>query len=123
MPPSGSAFTIGDTTVLCSAMDEAGNTNSCSFSVHVRTASEQLSDAGLVILGLEINPRIKKSILKKFQRIERQISADHTRKACRQVHGLLRQVERFLRRDRLTNDQAIQITTPLVQALTVVGCP
>ncbi|XP_071961245.1 hyalin-like [Antedon mediterranea] len=32
-PPSGSSFNIGSTAVICSAMDTAGNTESCIFSV------------------------------------------------------------------------------------------
>jgi hypothetical protein len=123
VPPSGSTFPVGDTTVLCTVTDAAGNTNSCSFSVHVKDASEQLSDAGLLVLGQGIDPRIKKNVLKKFQKIELQIDATRTRNACKQLQTLLQQIERDLFKNRLTTDQAIQITTPLVRALTVLGCP
>jgi hypothetical protein len=36
VPPSGSTFPLGDTTVVCTARDLAGNTASCSFKVTVR---------------------------------------------------------------------------------------
>ncbi len=123
VPPSGSTFPIGDTAVLCTATDEAGNTSSCTFSMHVESASEQLSDAGVVILGQSIDPRVKQSFLKKLPKIERQIDANRTRNACKQLHTLLRQVERALFKNRLTTNQAIQLTTPLVNGLTVLGCP
>jgi hypothetical protein len=41
-PPSGSTFPSGTTTVLCSAVDGANNTASCSFTVTVGNAIEQV---------------------------------------------------------------------------------
>ena len=35
VPPSGSTFPIGTNTVICTATDDAGNTNQCSFTVTV----------------------------------------------------------------------------------------
>src|SRR5258708_3150632 len=35
VPPSGSTFPIGTTTVTCTAADTHGNTNSANFTVHV----------------------------------------------------------------------------------------
>jgi hypothetical protein len=54
-PPSGSTFPIGLTAVTCTAVDAAGNSNACTFSITVRTiqtnrppvaviSSEQLID-------------------------------------------------------------------------------
>jgi hypothetical protein len=52
-PASGSTFPVGSTTVLCSAVDNAGNSNACTFSITVRPfgqppnaviTSEQLID-------------------------------------------------------------------------------
>ena len=34
-PPSGTNFTIGETSVSCSAADKHGNVQQCSFSIHV----------------------------------------------------------------------------------------
>ncbi len=34
-PPSGSNFTIGETSVSCSAEDKHGNVRQCSFSIHI----------------------------------------------------------------------------------------
>jgi hypothetical protein len=39
VPPSGSLFPIGQTTVMCTALDAWGNSNQCSFLVSVRSAS------------------------------------------------------------------------------------
>jgi hypothetical protein len=40
----GTVFAIGDTTVNATATDAAGNSATCSFTVHVKGASEQLGD-------------------------------------------------------------------------------
>jgi len=45
-PPSGSLFAIGDTVVSCIATDTEGNEATCSFTVHVKGAAEQIA-AGL----------------------------------------------------------------------------
>lgn len=42
VPPTGSLFPIGSTTVACAASDAAGNEASASFDVTVRSAAEQL---------------------------------------------------------------------------------
>ena len=34
-PPSGSVFPLGNNTVVCTAFDHSGNTNSCSFNISV----------------------------------------------------------------------------------------
>jgi hypothetical protein len=48
-PPSGGAFPIGDITVTCSASDDAGNSSTRGFVVHVKGATEQIADlSGLI---------------------------------------------------------------------------
>jgi hypothetical protein len=48
---SGSTFPIGDTTVVCTATDAAGDTGTGSFTVHVEGAAEQLVDLGAAAAG------------------------------------------------------------------------
>jgi hypothetical protein len=42
-PASGGLFPVGDTTVTCMATDQAGNTTTDSFKIHVSGAADQLS--------------------------------------------------------------------------------
>jgi hypothetical protein len=50
-PPSGSSFSVGTTTVTCTATDAAGNTATCSFNVDVFSAClADNSNAGSVVL-------------------------------------------------------------------------
>jgi hypothetical protein len=63
VPASGSVFPIGTTTVTCTATDDAGNSASATFSVHVRDAGEQivaLIDKTLAFLDLpSLGPVLK----------------------------------------------------------------
>jgi uncharacterized delta-60 repeat protein len=51
-PPSGSLFPIGDTTVSCTATDDAGNGTSAGFPVHVKGAAEQLAELERAVAGV-----------------------------------------------------------------------
>ena len=52
VPPSGSIFPAGTTTVNSQATDIGGNVTPCSFTVHVKSAAEQLQDLLLMVEGL-----------------------------------------------------------------------
>jgi hypothetical protein len=121
-PRSGSTFPIGDTVVTCVATDTDGHTNSCTFTVHVKSASEQLDDLASVVEGFGLKRSIQNSIVHKLQAIARLVDKDHSTPACRQLQALMLQAERDLANEHLTEDQTIQITTPLVRLLTVLGC-
>ncbi len=49
-PPSGSTFPVGVNTVICKAIDAAGNTNECSFTVTVRDAPVIVCPSNVVAL-------------------------------------------------------------------------
>jgi hypothetical protein len=51
-PASGGIFPIGDTQVNCTATDGAGNTTASSFTIHVRSASEQLANLLAAVTGV-----------------------------------------------------------------------
>ena len=57
-PQSGTNFTIGQTTVICEAVDGSGNRAACSFQVNVTGKSlcsvyKHLSDKGEGVLGTQ----------------------------------------------------------------------
>ncbi len=51
-PPSGSTFSIGTSTVSCTATDAAGNRASDSFAITVKGAAEQLADLATAVQGV-----------------------------------------------------------------------
>ena len=50
VPPSGTIFPIGTTTVHCTATDTSGNQAVCGFTIHVKGAAEQIQDL-IVLVG------------------------------------------------------------------------
>jgi hypothetical protein len=53
MPPSGSIFPMGDTLVLCTATDAAGNTAACAFTVTIadREAPAIICPTNLIVVA------------------------------------------------------------------------
>jgi len=121
-PPSGSTFPVGDSTVNCTASDPSGNTNSCSFTVHVKSVSEQLSDTDALISGLGLDSRAAAKLHQSLRRITMQVNRHHTGPACRQILSLVTVTEHQLALGRLTDFQAVRITTPLIQMHSALGC-
>ncbi len=121
-PSSGSRFAIGDTTVTCAVADTFDNTNSCAFTVHVRGASEQLSDLISAVEGFGLAPGVQNNIVHKLQAVTRLVDKHHSAPACRQLQALVWQAERELANNHLTEWQTIQITTPVFQISAVLGC-
>ncbi|HUJ71816.1 MAG TPA: choice-of-anchor Q domain-containing protein [Verrucomicrobiae bacterium] len=121
-PDSGSTFPIGDTTVACTASDVSGNTNSCSFTVHVKNVTEQLSDTDATISGLGLDSRTAAKLHQNLHRISMQVARHHAAAACKQLLSLVLVTEHQLALGRLTDFQAVQITTPLIRMHGALGC-
>ena len=66
-PPAAAGLPIGDTTVTCAVADTFDNTNSCAFTVHVRGASEQLSDLISAVEGFGLAPGVQTTLCTNFR--------------------------------------------------------
>jgi hypothetical protein len=80
-PASGSLFAIGDTTVTCTATDNLGNGSVASFTVHVRSAAEQLANLQAAVAG--IGPG--SSLWDKVAAVEDAVASGKTALACEQL--------------------------------------
>jgi hypothetical protein len=65
-PASGSVFAIGTTPVSSTAQDPSGNQSSCSFTVHVKGAAEQLDDLIAAVVALATKQGTKNALLVKL---------------------------------------------------------
>jgi hypothetical protein len=74
-PASGAEFSIGDTTVSCSATDAAGNVATGSFDVHVRGASEETSALIDRVLAIDAKQGIVKSLDAKLGAVQQALAA------------------------------------------------
>ena len=90
-PVSGSVFPIGTTTVTATAADPAGNPASCSFTVHVEGADEQLADLIATVNGLTIKPGIRIALLAKLDAARRALALPIPLPgvACIELHGFI----------------------------------
>lgn len=57
VPPSGSIFPVGTTTVTCTATDDCGNTSECMFDITVTSTNVVEVDAELV--GVYVSPTVR----------------------------------------------------------------
>jgi hypothetical protein len=78
VPPSGSTFPIGTTTVTCTATDDSGNSTSASFTIHVKGAAEQLADLRAAVTG--VGPG--KSLENKIKAVQDYLAAGKKGMAC-----------------------------------------
>jgi hypothetical protein len=91
-PASGSTFAIGHTTVTCTATDTDGDSNSPvqkAFKVHIKGASEQLSDLARAVKG--VGPGT--SLADKVKFIQSSLTAKDTRHACGTLNAFIHEVK------------------------------
>lgn len=123
VPASGSTFPIGNTMVQCAATDTAGNTNTCSFTVHVKGPAEQINDAIAIFEDLDVDAKIAKMLTRKLQKIGDKITDDKIDKACKQLEKLIANIAKRRAKGKLTSEQAEALTEAAGQLRVVLGCP
>src|SRR5258708_31512208 len=80
---SGTVFPIGTTTVTSRAVDDSANTNSCTFTVKVKSASEQITDLITLINGLPgVKAPTKNALIVKLNAAQSALRAGNTALAC-----------------------------------------
>jgi hypothetical protein len=84
-PASGSLFPIGTTTVNCTATDNVGNSSSGSFTVHIRSASEQVSVLLTAVDG--VGPG--SALTNKLTKVRGYIATNNKAQACNGLSGFL----------------------------------
>jgi uncharacterized protein YjiK len=116
VPPSGSTFRIGTTTVTCTAADAAGNTKNATFTVHVKGAAEQLVDLFIAVTG--VGPG--SSFADKVKVLE-QVVAAHSTLVCGGLSALLNEV-RAQTGKKVSAAQAAAIVARVSSIRATLGC-
>src|SRR5262249_25652810 len=65
-PTSGGQFSIGTSTVTCTATDDTGNAATASFDVHVESASEQVVDLAGAVRDASLPHGVETALLAKL---------------------------------------------------------
>jgi HYR domain len=123
-PPSGSVFPIGNTTVECSATDEASNEGTASFTVTVNppspspptTPGEAIDKLISTIQNLDNVPQsVKTSLIAALKQVSNILNDNNPNNdesaVCGTLDALINHVNADERRDTLTADQADELRT------------
>ncbi len=120
VPASGSNFPIGTTTVNSQARDIAlptGNLSTCSFTVHVKSATEQLQDLLVAVTGMGPG----KSLASKVQDALDAVRAGNIASACSTLNDFMNEVKAQSGK-KLTVAQANSLLTDAARIRAVLGC-
>jgi Tol biopolymer transport system component len=120
-PASGTTFPIGDTTVECSATDEAGNTGTASFTVTVNPpspltpAQEAIEELISTIQNLDNVPQDVKTsltaVLNEVLNILNDNNPNNDESVCRTLDAFINQVNANETSDTLAADEADELST------------
>lgn len=119
-PASGSLFAIGTSTVSSTAQDPAGSQSSCSFTVHVNGAAEQITDLIAVVNGMNIKDSVKNSLLAKLNAALANL-ANKTSTACGPLADFISLVSAQQGKS-ITGSDAASLIAKATQIRTVIGC-
>jgi len=121
VPASGSVFAIGTTSVNSVAQDPSNNQSTCSFTVHVKGAAEQLADLITAVNAMQMKAGVKNSLLAKLNDALAKIAAANTNAACGQLAAFLNEVN-----GKRGGDISVSDADALIDAATriraVLGC-
>jgi WD40-like Beta Propeller Repeat/HYR domain len=128
-PACGSVFPIGETTVECSATDEAANTGTASFMVTVNappTPAEAIDKLISDVQNLDNVPQsVKTSLtapLKEASHILNDDNPNNDKAVCGKLGAFINQVNANERRDTLTANQADDLRTQAEDIRDALDC-
>jgi hypothetical protein len=121
-PPSGSTFAIGTTTVFCTATDASANAATCSFTLHVKGAAEQLRDLIALIGSLHLALGTETSLTSQLRLALEALSAGNTAAACDYLQTFIGHANAQSGK-KLTAAQASSLVAAATQIKTVIQGP
>jgi hypothetical protein len=119
-PASGSTFAIGDTTVVCTATDAAGNQAGSSFTVHVKGAAEQVSDLVALVKSLHLQPTAASSLIVKLRGASSALRRGNDPAAFGSLEAFMNEVSAETDK-KLTAEQADALMDKATRIRSVVG--
>jgi hypothetical protein len=116
-PAAPHTFAIGDTTVSCTATDNAGNTATKAFVVHVLGAAAQLQDLVAEVHGVAPGT----SLASKVETALNDLNSGDISDACKDLRAFISQVK-AQRGKKLTTQQASQLIADATRIRASIGC-
>jgi hypothetical protein len=121
VPAPGSVFAIGTTPVSSTAQDPSGNQASCSFTVHVKGAAEQLADLIAAVNSLATKPGTKNALLVKLNAALAKVGSANNGPVCGPLADFISLVSAQRDKDIAASD-ADALIAKATQIRAVVGC-
>jgi hypothetical protein len=119
-PATGSTFATGDTTVVCTATDAAGNHAASSFTVHVKGAPEQISDLVALLKSLHLQSEAASSLIVKLRGASSALRRGNYKAAFGSLEAFVNEVNAQTGK-KLTTDQADELMASAARIRSVVG--
>ncbi len=120
-PASASVFPIGTTTVNSDVQDPSGNHSSCSFTIHVKGAAEQIADLTTAIDNLATKQGIQNALLVKLNAALKNIDEKNSAAACGELQAFINLAEAQSGKAISTSD-ANSLIVAATQIRAVIGC-
>jgi hypothetical protein len=117
LPVAPHIFPIGDSSVACTASDQAGNARNASFTVHVDGAAQQLANLLSLVTGIGSG----QSLVAKVLAAQEALAAHDTASACNSLGALINQAGAQSGKS-LAAAQADAIIAAATQIRTLFGC-
>ena len=108
------------TTVTCTATDQAGNSATKTFTVHVQGAGEQTGDLISTVDSYGLK-KLGTSLRDKLARVQSLLAAKKSKQACEELNTFLKEVK-TQNGKALYEWQAYELTTKAQQIKNVIGC-
>ena len=120
-PAPGSLFAMGDTAVTTIAVDAAGNTNTCTFTIHINSAAEQVNNLAGEIVDI-FDRRTERSLLNPLNSAWRLASRRHPNTACRPLTTFIKNVGRNHTKGQISDNEADQYIQAATRIRAVLNC-
>lgn len=118
---SGSLFAIGTTTVTNRVIDAGSNTNTCTFTVKVKSAKEQVNDLIVLVGGLPIQLGTKIVLIFELTEAQVALAKGKTSSACTELKEFIEYATKQSGK-KLTVGQATLLIGEATRIRAVLGC-
>ena len=112
---------MGDTMVRSIAVDAAGNTNSCTFTIHINSAAEQVLNLAGQIIDI-FDRRTERSLLNPLKSAFRSARKKRTNGACRPLATFVRNVNRNHAKGLISDNEAEGYIQTATRIRAVLNC-
>jgi hypothetical protein len=121
---AGTVFPIGTTTVTVKVTDNSGNSNTCSFTVKVKSASEQITSLIALVNGLPgVKAAIKNALVVKLNAAQMALTNGDTSTACSSLKDFINLAMAQAAKKELTSAQANSLSSEATRIRAVLACP